>query len=253
MIRGVLLDMSGVLYVGDKALPGAVAALERLRGAGLPLRFVTNTTTKPKRRLVELMAGMGFAVTPEEIFTPVAAARAWMAAEGRRPHLLIHPALAEDFEGCAEAGPSAVVVGDAGRGFTYDALNTAFRELVDGAPMLALAQNRAFMDADGTLSLDAGAFVKALEYASGTAPILLGKPAPGFFAAAAESMGLALADVAMVGDDAEADVAGALSAGVGMGALVRTGKYREGDEAGFDPRPTAVVADLTEAAERILS
>ena len=80
--------------------------------------------------------------------------------------------------------PGALVVGDAGTHFTYDALNAAFRILADGAAFYALAANRTFYDADGALSMDVGAFVAALEYASGQTAEVLGKPAEAFFRAA---------------------------------------------------------------------
>jgi ribonucleotide monophosphatase NagD (HAD superfamily) len=57
----------------------------------------------------------------------------------------------------------------------------------------------------------------------------------------------------MVGDDAEADVAGALAAGLGAALLVRTGKYRPGDETKVEPSPTATVADLAAAADWIIA
>ena len=81
---------------------------------------------------------------------------------------------------------------------------------------------------------------------------MIGKPAPAFFAAAAGSMGLRLAEVAMIGDDAEADVAGALAAGAGMAVLVRTGKYRAGDEETARPQPSAVVDGIAEAVAAVL-
>jgi len=165
---------------------------------------------------------------------------------------LIHPALEEDFAGLPRSGPRAVVLGDAGEGFTYPALNAAFRELERGAAFIALARNRSFQDADGARSLDAGAFVAALEYASQTEATLFGKPAPEFFAAAVDSLGCAPEAVVMVGDDVESDVAGALAAGL-AGILVRSGKYREGDETTIDPPPSAVVDDLSAAVDWILT
>jgi ribonucleotide monophosphatase NagD (HAD superfamily) len=116
-----------------------------------------------------------------------------------------------------------------------------------------LAKNRVFKDSDGRLSLDAGAFVAALEYATGRTARVLGKPSRDFYAAAAASMGLPLSDVAMIGDDVESDVSGALLAGVGKALLVRTGKYTEGAEAAADPAPTAVVADFAAAVDWILA
>lgn len=253
MITGVLLDISGVLHEGDKAVPGAAEAVQRLHAAGLPVRFLTNSTRRSKRRLIEELAAFGIGVAPDEVFTPVAAARAWLDENGHVPHLLIHPGLEEDFADCGTEGPVAVVVGDAADRFSYQNMNNAFRALQDGAPFLALAANRVFRDKDGLLSLDAGPFVHALEYASGTKPILFGKPEADFFRATVTSMGCDPALAVMIGDDAESDVAGALAAGIGLGILVRTGKYRDGDEDRVDPRPSAVVADVGEAVDLILS
>lgn len=259
MIRGVLLDLAGVVYEGDHVLPGAVEAVHRLHTAGLPIRFVTNTTTKTKTALLDRLIGLGLEITDDELFTPAEAARAWLAAHDASPLLLVHPNLEAEFaslpngkKNLTHGKTRAVIVGDAGQGFTFDALNCAFRALVDGAAFLALAKNRSFMDHDGRLSLDAGAFVTALEYASDRYATVLGKPSPDFFAAALASMGCAAQDAVMVGDDAESDVAGALIAGVAQAVLVRTGKYRDGDERRFKPAPTAVASDLADAATWIL-
>jgi HAD superfamily hydrolase (TIGR01458 family) len=253
MIRGVLLDLAGVVYEGDHVLPGAIDAVARLHDAGLPLRFVTNTTTKTKRTLLARLSKLGLEITGEELFTPSQAALAWLAAHDASPELLVHPNLEEEFAGIPERKTRAMIVGDAGQHFTYDNLNRAFRALVDGATLIALAKNRTFMGDDGKLSLDAGAFVAALEYSSGQEAIVLGKPAPEFFKSALLSMGCPPEHAVMVGDDAEADVAGALQAGIARALLVRTGKYQEGDEERFAPHPTATVADLPSAVEWIVA
>jgi len=250
-IGGVLLDLGGVVYVGDRVLPGALEALDRLRAAGVALRFMTNTTRRPLGRLTADLAAMGLEVPEGSVLTPAILARAHLEAEGLAPHLLVDPSLEEDFAGLPAAGPRAVVIGDAGERFTYARLNAAYRELEHGAVFLALAANRNFLDADGELSLDAGPFVRALEYASGREATLLGKPAPAFFARAVEALGCAPGEAVMIGDDAEADVAGAMAAGL-SGVLVRTGKYRAGQERAYEPRPTHVADDLPAAVDWLL-
>jgi HAD superfamily hydrolase (TIGR01458 family) len=252
MIKGVLLDLSGVIYVGNHVLPGAIKAISRLRDAGLPMRFLTNTTRTPKKALMDRLRSMGIQIAEDEIFTPAEAARNWLTHHKQSPHLLIHPDLAEDFQGLATYDARAVVIGDAGEGFTFDALNSAFRELMGGAEFLALATNRTFKDGDGELSLDAGAFVAALEFASRRTAKVLGKPSADFFATALTSMDCAAGEAVMVGDDAEMDVSGALSAGLAHGVLVRTGKYLTGAEISVDPKPTVVVDDLPAAVQWIM-
>ena len=254
MAKSVFIDLAGVIYQGDSVIAGSVEAIGRLRTAGISVRFLTNSTRTPRRLIAAQLQRMGIAVGQDELFTPARSAVEWLAEHGMRAHLLVHPALIEDFADCggAEDGAEAVVVGDAGSEFSYAALNAAFRKLVGGAPLLALARNRTFLDADGLLSLDAGAFVSGLEYAARAGAVLLGKPSPDFFATAVASAGCLADEVTMIGDDAEADVAGALTAGIGHAVLVRTGKYRVGDETVFAPYPSMVADDLAAAVNRLL-
>jgi HAD superfamily hydrolase (TIGR01458 family) len=252
MVRGVLIDLDGVVYVGSQALPGSLDAIHRLRESRISVRFITNTTRRPRRRIVSDLARLGLHIVAQDLFTPAALARAYLARENLVPLLIVHPDLREDFAGLASDGGEAVVVGDAGAFFTYDLLNQAYRRIVHGAEFLALAKNRNFLDHDGELSLDAGPFVAGLEYASGKMATVLGKPAPAFFELAVESMACRPEDVVMIGDDAEADVGGAMAAGL-QGILVQTGKYRPGQEAALPERPTHVVADLGAAVELLFN
>ncbi len=248
-VEAVLLDLSGVLYVGDAPLAGAREALGRLRAAGVPVRYVTNTSRSTRADVAARLARMGFAVDEAEIFTAPRAALARIRARGLRPFLLIHPGLRPEFAGVPTEPPDAVFVGDAGEAFTYAALNRAFRLLMDGAPLLAVGRNRYFREPDG-LSLDAGPFVAALEHAAGVEAEIVGKPAPAFFHAACADLGVPPARCLMIGDDVEADVLGALGAGL-QALLVRTGKCRPGDEVRLPPG-TPVADDLAAAVDLVL-
>jgi len=253
MLRGVLLDLAGVVYDGETQIPGAAEAIGRLRAAGLAVRFVSNTTRSPRRSLVDQLARFGIAVPDNELITPAGAAIAWLRHNSRSPFLAVHPNLEPEFEGLHFQGKLALVLGDGGESFDYAVLNEAFRKLMAGADFLALANNRMFKDRDGLPSLDSGPFVAALEFASGVKATVIGKPAADFFHTSLRDMNCTAEEAAMVGDDAENDVAGALNAGLRTALLVRTGKFRSGDEVRFDPPPTAVVQDLVEAAEWLLS
>jgi HAD superfamily hydrolase (TIGR01458 family) len=225
--KGLLIDLDGTLYVENAPIPGAREALLRLEAAGIPYRYVTNTTRKPRREVISRLHELGFPAREDLVFAPAAAANAILA--GKRCHALVAEALFEDLADLVLAGTGPtehVLVGDLGDGFDYTRLNRAFRLLVDGAGLVALQRNRFWQEADGP-SLDAGPFVAALEYASGKTATVVGKPEPAFFEAALRDLGLEAKDVAMVGDDAESDVAGAQRAGL-QGIQVRTGKYRTG-------------------------
>jgi HAD superfamily hydrolase (TIGR01458 family) len=222
-VEGLLVDLDGTLYVGEEPIEGAREALERLRTAGIDVRFVTNTTRKPRSAVRSQLISLGFEVREEEVFTPARAAARLIGERTCFP--LIADSLREDLCGVnlIHDNPDFVLVGDIGEDFSYARLNEAFRFLVDGAELLALQKNRYWRTENG-ISLDAGPFVAALEYASGKTATVVGKPENSFFRLALEDMGLDGSRVAMVGDDPESDVVGAQSAGL-LGFQVKTGKY----------------------------
>ena len=137
-----------------------------------------------------------------------------------------------------------MIIGDLGAAFGYDVLNRAFRQVIDGAELIALQKNRYWLRADG-LSLDAGPFVAAIEYATGRDAYIVGKPAPAFFAEVLLGMGVEADAAAMVGDDIESDIGGALRSGL-AGVLVRTGKYRADAVAASGIKPTASVDSIAD-------
>jgi phospholysine phosphohistidine inorganic pyrophosphate phosphatase len=247
-VRGVLLDLDGTLYVGGEPVAGAGGAVASLKSSGLAVRYVTNTTRKPRRSVREHLLALGFKVEESEIFTPARAAAGRIGAGSC--FALVDDALLEDLAEIAitDEHPDYVLVGDLGEGFTYDRLNFAFRHLMEGAELLALQKNR-FWQTDRGISLDAGPFVAALEYASRKRATVVGKPEQGFFRLALEDIGLAAHEVAMVGDDAEADVAGAKAAGL-LGIQVRTGKWRAATDKGGADLVVDSIADLPGVFER---
>jgi HAD superfamily hydrolase (TIGR01458 family) len=227
-VDGLLIDLDGVLYVEDDAVPGAAEAVAELRERGLELRFVTNTTSRSRRQTLGRLESLGFELEPEQLITPAALARNRCVEAGHeRVALVMNEDVKEDFEGLTETDErvEAVIMGDLGEAFGFEILNHAFRQVMDGAELIALQKNRFWMTPDG-LSLDAGPFVAAIEYATSEDALVVGKPAEAFFDLVLEGMGIGPEAAAMVGDDVETDVGGALNAGL-AGILVRTGKYRE--------------------------
>ena len=249
-VRVVLIDLDGVLYVEDEPVPGAHEAVERLRDGERVLRFVTNTTSRSRPATLEKLRGLGFSLDEEELVTPAAlAVRHCLDAGRRRVSLLMNDEVKGDFSALQEDDdePEAVIVGDLGEEFAYPVLNRAFRHVMAGAELIALQRNRFWQREDG-LSLDVGPFVAALEYATGREAYVVGKPARGFFDEVLRDAGADADAAAMVGDDIETDVGGALGAGL-AGVLVRTGKYRADAVASSGIEPTATVDSIADVPE----
>jgi len=244
------MDLDGTLYTNDGPVEGAREALERLDRAEIAYRFVTNATHMSRRMIVGHLQSLGFDAREGLILTPATAVAEKLRTEGLSCFPLIEETLLEDLEGIpiTQDSPGCVLVGNVGEGFTYGRLDTAFRHLMAGAELVALSKNRYWQRAGGELSLDAGPFVAALEYASGKRAIVVGKPERAFFELALRNLGLPPDTVAMVGDDPELDVAGAQTAGLRT-ILVETGRYRPGAE--LTIRPDLVLRSVARLPEAL--
>lgn len=244
----ICLDIDGCLTDGifGEPLDGAVRAVEELR-AHWPVRLVTNTTSVTHRRLAERLIAQELLDRPEHLVTPLSAARAVLTTRGHtRGILLADESAGEDLDWFGEdAHGDTVLLATEGHHLRIEDLQPAFRRLLAGAHLYTMQRNRYFRRPDG-LATDLGPVAAFLEYASGARAQTLGKPSPLLFEALARDAGVSLEQVVMVGDDVEFDASGSVALGM-AGLLVRTGKYRDGDEARVEPKPTATlgsVADL---------
>jgi HAD superfamily hydrolase (TIGR01458 family) len=247
-MAAILLDVDGVLHVSGQPIPGAAAAIRRLRADGHRLRFVTNTTTRSRARLAEELRGQGIELADEEVQTTADAAVS--ALRGRRVLALTMQALVADLDGIELVGDGAeaVLLGGADETpetnlvFSYMNLARAFAELELGAELYCLHRNRWWQTARGPL-LDAGAFVAGLEYAAQVEAVVLGKPSPSYFNAACEALDADPELTWMVGDDLESDIAGAQALNMRT-VLVRTGKFRPDTVEASRVRPDGIVSSL---------
>ena len=232
----MLIDLDGTLYTNSGPVAGAREALERLDRAGVAYRFITNATHEPRRTVAARMKALGLPAREGTIFTPATAVAEKLRREGVGCYPMLDASLLEDLQDIpmTEDSPECVLVGNLGAGFTYERLDAAFRHLMAGADLIALSKNRYWQRVGGELSLDAGPFVAALEYASGKSALVVGKPERAFFELALENLGLHSGEVAVVGDDPELDVGGAQAAGL-RGILVETGRYKKGTQSPFRP------------------
>lgn len=237
-MSALLFDLDGVLYQGEQAIDGARETVTWVQQQGIPHLFLTNTTSRPRRELIEKLAAMGITIDQSQLMTPPVAACQWIKnnTPGNGDIALFLPQNTQsEFQefSLASAGQtsnvSAVVIGDLGELWNFHTLNRAFRLLMNEPPpaLIALGMTRYWLAEDG-LRLDAGPFVCALQYASGHEPVVLGKPAHPFYQAALQKLGKPAHQVYMIGDDIRGDIDGAQQAGL-KALLVKTGKYQQGD------------------------
>jgi HAD superfamily hydrolase (TIGR01458 family) len=249
-MAAILLDVDGVFHVSREPIAGGAEAVTRLREAGHRLRFVTNNTTQTRAALAEQLRGMGIELDDEELQTTPRAAAAALA--GRRVLALTMHAIVGELEGVELVGEDAeaVLVGGADETpetnlvFSFMNLARAFHELEAGAELYCLHKNRWWQTKQGPL-LDAGAFVVGLEYAADTEAILLGKPSTAYFEAALKALDADAGLTWIVGDDIEADIAGAQAHGMKT-ILVRTGKFRPDTVEASPTRPDGIISSIAQ-------
>lgn len=250
-LKAALVDLSGTLHVEDRVISGVVDALRRLKGSKIAVRFVTNTSKESRASILDRLRNFGLDINNEELFTSLTATRRYVEKRCLRPLLLLEPSALQDFDGVNCNEPNAVVVGLAPSCFSYESMNTAFRLLLDGASLVAVHKGRYYKRKDG-MAIGPGPFVACLEHATSTQAQVVGKPEAAFFAEALEALNVTPQQAIMIGDDVIDDVEGAMKIGM-MGALVKTGKYRAGDEDKISPAPDFVFDSFPDAVDQILN
>lgn len=274
-VRGLLLDLDGVIVLAGKPIPGAPEALRELDRRGLPFRIVTNTSLVSRATLSAWSASLGAPIPPSRFHSALSISAAFTAARfaGQPLYVLASRDALAEFEGqrllsdeeasAPEARAAAVVVGDSPESVTWEHLNRAFRLVRNGASLIGMHKNRWWLTPDGP-TLDSGAFVTGLEFAADVRATILGKPSRAFFALAARDLAAEVAevrarghgrvrraDLAMVGDDVWSDALAARRAGL-RGIVVLSGKHGSDDLARAAAqgrgggRPDAVAASLAD-------
>jgi HAD superfamily hydrolase (TIGR01458 family) len=248
-VRALLLDLDGVIVSAGVAVPGSVEAIVELERRGTAYRIVTNTSLVSRATLSRFAAKIGNDIPPDRFQSALSASAAYAARVfPAEPLLVIASADARTefagqrlltFDEAARPGAraAAVIIGDSADELTHANLNLAFRLVRGGARLIGMHRNPWWLTPDGP-TLDSGAYVAGLEFATGVRAQIIGKPAPAFFSIAVDALRseaaatragatgrrLRRAEIAMVGDDIQTDVRAGQRAGL-RGVLVLTGKH----------------------------
>ncbi|MGD1007682.1 MAG: HAD hydrolase-like protein [Ignavibacteriaceae bacterium] len=222
----ILIDFDGVIRLGSGLAADAFEFLNFLHSENLPFIIITNSTRDSSDDLKNILAhnGVGFNVN---IMTTVDATIEYIKEKNLSVSVYCIKNIRHRFEEFInDKDPRAVVIGDLGTGWSYGILNEIFNKVYGGAEIIAMQKNK-FWKPDGIeLALDAGAFITAIEYASGKNSVLIGKPSPIYFHTAIKMPGCpAGSPFLMIGDDLENDIKPAQELG-GKGILLYTGKTK---------------------------
>ncbi|KUI36365.1 HAD family hydrolase [Mycobacterium sp. IS-1496] len=238
-IGGVLFDIDGVLVTSWRPIDGAAETLGVLAEHQVARSYLTNTTTKTRRQIADLLVDAGMHVTLDEVITAAVLTAEYVRDRypGARCFLVNSGRIGEDMPGvdlvyAGEYGPGhvpeqpdVVLLGGAGPEYDHLTLSWVYDWMARGVPVVAMHRSTSWNTADG-LRIDTGMYLIGMEETSGRKATAVGKPAPEGFLAAAGALGVDPDEMYMVGDDLNNDVLAAQVVGM-TGVLVRTGKFRQ--------------------------
>jgi 4-nitrophenyl phosphatase len=251
-IAGVVLDMDGVLWRGDEALPGLTALFDHLNAHRIPFALATNNSMRSPADYVGKLAQLGVSkIDREQIITSGVAAVEYLKAAYPKD-TPVHVLGGDGLKGLVVAAgfplhyldrtPAKVVLVGLDMRVTYDKLKRAALLIRGGADFIGTNNDATFPTPEG-LAPGAGSLLALLRTATGREPLLMGKPSAAMFAAALKIVGTPPDKTLMIGDRLDTDIAGAARAGLKT-ALVLTGVSSREDAERAEVKPDAVYADL---------
>ncbi|NLR90410.1 TIGR01458 family HAD-type hydrolase [Flammeovirga agarivorans] len=247
-IQGILCDLDGVLYNDSQLIDGVIESINTLKNRGYKFLFVTNTSGVTSDELFVRLTNMGIPVSSDEILSPPLAALNYVKEKkyntvevlgGHSIKELFYKDLKKDID-----NPEAIIVGDIGKNWDYQLMNSLFNKILNGSDIIGLHKGKFWKSSDG-LRIDIGAFIKGLEFATSKESICIGKPQKEFYESAIKKINISPNNLLMIGDDIIGDIQGAKEANL-TAIQVKTGKYREELTKNAIIQPDIIVNDFNE-------
>lgn len=251
-VRAVLLDMDGVLYVGNRALPGVQAMVDYLDATGRRWLCVTNNSSRTSAMFSEKLAGMNVRVPPEHILGSAQATAAWLrerAPDGAKVLMMGEASLrgaleAQGFNLIDDPFEAEYVVASICFGLTYAMLTDVALAVRNGARFVATNSDPTLPTERGQVP-GTGSIIALLRTATDVQPEIVGKPYPGMYEQAMHKVGTTPDATLMVGDRYDTDIVGAAELGMPT-AGVLTGVSTRAQYLAANPRPDFIVEGLPE-------
>ena len=220
-----LIDLDGVLKLGNSPAPDIKDFLEFVQENKIPACILSNSTLRTGEMVKGFFNEHGITAAIH-IITAFDATVTYVKTHYRNVKVYCRDYLLHHFEGMIEnVNPEAIVIGDIEDKWNFEIMNEIFNKVFNGADLVAMHKNK-YWSPEGELLIDAGAFIKGIEFASGKEAFLIGKPSPLYFKTALELINAKIDDgFYMIGDDIENDIKASQDIG-GKGILISTGKTK---------------------------
>ncbi len=253
-IKGLILDMDGVLWQGSEPIGDLPAIFASIRAQGLKFVLATNNSGSTIPEYQEKLLKLGVQVSPDQILTSAAATFAYIQ-ENHPTKKSVYIVGSDSFkkdskdrgfvvlEDEDDSTPADFVLVGLDRSITYRKIDIASRKIRNGAIFIATNTDATYPMPHG-LTPGAGTMVTAIQTASGKTPFVVGKPERYLYHYATRNMALMPKQILCIGDRLDTDILGAQKGGF-RSAFVLSGVNNLDDLANWKPKPDIIVEDLT--------
>lgn len=241
---GFIIDMDGVIYHGNKLLPGVIDFLKWMEGSGKKYLFLTNASQRTPKELQEKLHRLGISVGEEHFYTSALATAGFLASQKPNGSAyiigdagLIHALYSIGYT-TNNVNPDYVVVGDTSS-YNFEKIETAVNLVIKGARLIGTNP-----DVSGPVETGITPSVKALvapiEIASGKKAYFVGKPNPLMMRIALRKLGVRREDAIVIGDRMDTDIRCGLESEIDT-VLVLSGITNRNEIDNFPYRPHFVL------------
>lgn len=252
--KGFICDMDGVIYHGNRLLPGAKDFIKWLIDEKKDYLFLTNNSSYTPKELKQRLLRLGLEVGEEHFYTSALATAAFLKeqAPGCSVYAIgeagLIKALYDAGISMNDVNPDYVVVGE-GKAYSLDSLTKATNLVLGGAKLIG-ANSDLTGPVDCGIAPACGALVSPIELATGARAYFCGKPNPLMMRTGLRLLNCHSADAVMVGDRMDTDVISGLESGMST-VLVLSGVTSREELKSYAYRPTVVldgVGDIVKMA-----
>ena len=253
--KGFICDMDGVIYHGNRILPGVAEFIQWLHDENKEYLFLTNNSGYTPRELQQKLARMGLDVQEEHFYTSALATAAFLKEQspGCSVFAIGEAGLLNALYNAGitmnDVNPDYVVVGE-GRTYSLDTLTKATNLVLQGAKLIG-ANSDVSGPIENGIAPACRALIAPIEMATGTQAYFCGKPNPLMMRTGLRILGCHSGDAVMVGDRMDTDVISGMESGMST-VLVLSGVSTEDTVKTYAYRPTIVldgVGDIVKMAK----
>ena len=249
--KGFICDMDGVIYHGNRIIPGVPEFIKWLEDNGKEFLFLTNSPERSPRELAQKLSRMGLAVSEDHFYTSALATASFLASQckGGSVYVIGEPALAyalyEAGFSMNEINPDYVVFGET-RSLSYEKIARAVKLVQNGAKLIGTNSDLTGPSEDGIIPA-CRAMISPIELTCGKSAYFVGKPNPLMMRHALKKLGFHRADVAIIGDRMDTDIIAGIESEMDT-VLVLTGVTDMQNIEQFAYRPTYILNHVGEIA-----